>query len=120
MEYTKGEWTARDKTHNFTGTLVRWIDCGKKTLARTTASDQEVTVVENNGNARLMAGAAKMYEALKSVRDYMVQYREAMNDTSHWPILEKMDQALAKAEGTELATAEERRQQVWMDPELVP
>jgi len=42
--------------------------------------------------------AQEMYEALKSIRDYMVQYREAVNDNSHWPILEKMNQAVAKAE----------------------
>jgi hypothetical protein len=42
-----------------------------------------------------------MYEALKGIRDFLIEYRKAVSDTSNWPILNKMNEALAKAEGKE-------------------
>jgi len=43
--------------------------------------------------------ALEMYEALKSIRDFLTEYRKAVSDVSDWPILNKMNKALDKAEG---------------------
>lgn len=72
MSYTKGEWTA-SKTYDFDGTLVSYIECGKKCVARTCLLDIEASEDENQANAQLIAAAPEMYEALKKLRD---QFRE--------------------------------------------
>lgn len=90
MNYTRGEWTVFrfSDFHNWkvrTGEDNWFIDCG----------------IEENAeaNANLIAAAPDMYEALKAIRDFLVEYRRTVNDPSSWPILNKMNEALAKAEG---------------------
>lgn len=45
-KWTKGKLAVSKSTHNFTGTLVNWIEINNKNFARTTASDQEFTAKE--------------------------------------------------------------------------
>ncbi|HBC94336.1 MAG TPA: hypothetical protein DCZ10_15915 [Pelotomaculum sp.] len=100
-EFTPGPWKARDYTNN-EGDV--WIDCnafackGKgKSLGGTLAT------VHKNGtgkgtmeaNARLIAAAPDMYEALKRIMDELPAKRDWLD-----PVSEQMAlAALAKAEG---------------------
>jgi len=99
MNYTKGSWRTDGKTLNFTGTLVRGITCEGKNLARTVASDQEVTVKENDANAHLITAAPEMYEALQDMK--RIWSKHFQDDDERERVLKRTIQALAKAEGKE-------------------
>ena len=78
MSYTKGAILAVD------------IDSEDRFVMRVTQAD-----------APLFKAAPDMYEALRSIRDFRVEYRRVTDDVADWPILNRMNNALAKAEGKE-------------------
>jgi len=43
--------------------------------------------------------APDLYEACKEIRDFLLKYRECTEDNSDWPVLNRMNKAIAKAEG---------------------
>ena len=116
MNYTKGEWKVAVNTSSNTKVTARREDIrpdlaamcpGTKDVLETLAicygdSDQR------KANARLIAAAPEMYEALKKVMPYVKVEQEAEHLTdgfgpkSNQPsdsILKQVEEALAKAEG---------------------
>ena len=85
MEYTKGEWTKFrfSKFHNWkvsTGDANWYVDCGMEE--------------DSEANARLIAAAPDMYEALKGIT---AQFAGLLNQTDR-DFIDKGVKALAKAE----------------------
>ena len=61
-------------------------------------------LVQNSGAGSIAycpkhKAAPKMYEALREVRDFFVEYRRATEATEPYPVLDRMNKALAEAEG---------------------
>lgn len=97
MKHTKGEWNAK-------GSIVYSLESGKD-VARCDIGGRDE---ETEANARLIASAPELLEALKVAHERVVAMEEAMKEGSPWAAedqyltdeaCKKVRLAIAKAEG---------------------
>lgn len=94
--FTKGEWIADNGESEIWGVFSDMDSDGIAYLCEPNGTPLR-SFDEAKANAQLIASAPKLYEALKEVK-------ETLAFTSKWgdyPDKEKIDKALAKAEGRE-------------------
>ena len=93
MNYTKGEWKAKERLNDNCIRIISTLDGSFQTHI---IGEVFGTHGEDLANAHLIAAAPALYRALKNVhKDY---------DSNYWPSalnLEQAAKALAKAEGRE-------------------
>jgi len=91
MEYTKGEWTViQDEASALT------IISGTKYVAKTSKAISRQDHLEVQDNARLIAAAPQMYEALKALVPIIESFTPYQRKR---PEVLRAIEALAKAEG---------------------
>ncbi len=93
MNYTKGEWEAYI-TETMPARFTICADNGNKGIAKTVL-DNSITALEKKANARLIAAAPDMYEALKLYQSH----QQGTSGHYCWKCAEAIDKVLAKAEG---------------------
>jgi len=92
-KHTKGEWEFK-KGGNFSGTFVNFICTGDIHIAQTRGSTSEMTAEENEANAKLIAAAPDMLEALLEAKGMY----EKLEPVGGWQgVYEQIEYAIKKA-----------------------